>query len=192
MLVPWKKSYDKPQFSSVAQSCLTLCDSMNRSTPCLPVHHQLPQFTHTHVHQVSDAMTNLDSTLKNRDIIFPAKVHIVKAMVFPVVMYGCESWTVKKAEHQRIDAFKLWCWWRLLRVPLKARRSNQSIGKEINLEYSLERLMLKLKLKLKLQFLACWCKELTHWKTLNLRKTESSRGQQKTFGWFNQLNKWVD
>ena len=83
------------------------------------------------------AMTNLDSILKSRDIPFPAKVHIVKAMVFPAVMYGCESWNIKKAEHQRIDAFELWCWRRLLRVPQTARRSNQSILKEISLEYSL-------------------------------------------------------
>ena len=92
-------------------------------------------------------MTNLDSVLKGRDIILPTKVHIVKAMVFPVVTYGCESWTVRKAEHQRIDSFKLWCWRRLLRVPWTARRSNQSILKEINPEYSLEGLMLKLKLQ---------------------------------------------
>ena len=92
-------------------------------------------------------MTNLDSVLKGRDIILPTKVRIVKAMVFPVVTYGCESWTVREAEHQRIDSFKLWCWRRLLRVPWTARRSNQSILKEINPEYSLEGLMLKLKLQ---------------------------------------------
>ena len=92
-------------------------------------------------------MTNLDRILKSRDITLPAKVHLVKAMVFPVVMYGCESWTVKKAEHQKIDAFKLWCWRRLLRVPWTARRSNQSILKEINTEFSMEGLMLKLKLQ---------------------------------------------
>ena len=93
------------------------------------------------------AMTNLDSILKSRDITLPTKVHIVKAMVFPVVMYGYESWTVKKAERQRIDAFELWCWRRLLRVPWTTRRSNQSIVKEISSEYSLEGLMLKLKLQ---------------------------------------------
>ena len=92
-------------------------------------------------------MIKLDNVLKSREITLLTKVHIVKAMVFPVVMYGCESWTVKKAEHQRIDAFKLWCWGRLLRVPWIARRSNQSILREINPEYSLERLMLKLKLQ---------------------------------------------
>ena len=91
-------------------------------------------------------MTNLDSILKSRDITLPAKVCLVKAMVFPVVMYGCERWTIKKAESQRINAFELWCWRRLLRVPWTARRSNQLMLKEISPEYSLERLMLKLKL----------------------------------------------
>ena len=89
-------------------------------------------------------MTNLDSILKSRDITLPTKVHLVKAMVFPGVMYGCESWTIKKAKHQRTDAFELWCWRRLLRVPWTARRSNQSIVKEISPEYSLEELMVKL------------------------------------------------
>ena len=93
------------------------------------------------------AVTHLDSILKSRDITFPTKVHLVKSMVFPVVMYGCESWTIKKAEHRRIDAFELWCWRRLLRVSWTAKRSNQSILKEISPEYSLEGLMLKLKLQ---------------------------------------------
>ena len=92
-------------------------------------------------------MTNLDSIFKSRGITLPTKVHLVKAMVFPVVMYGCESWTIKKAERQRTDAFELWCWRRLLRVPWTARRYNQSILKEMGLEYSLEELMLKLKLQ---------------------------------------------
>ena len=92
-------------------------------------------------------MTNLDSILNSRDIILPINIHIVKAMVFLVVMYRCESWTINKAEHQRIDAFELWCWRRLLRVPWTARRSNQAILKEISPEYSLEGLMLKLKLQ---------------------------------------------
>ena len=92
-------------------------------------------------------MTNIDSILKSRDITLRTKVHLVKAMVFPVVVYRCESWTIKKAEHQRIDVFELWCWRRLLRVPWTARRSNQSIVKEIIPEYSLEGLMLKLKLQ---------------------------------------------
>ena len=104
------------------------------------------------------AMTKLDSILKSGDITLPTKVCLVKVMVFPVVRYGCESWTIKKAERQRIDAFELWCWRRLLRVPWTARRSNQSILKEISPECSLEWLMLKLKL----QYLAIWCKELTH------------------------------
>ena len=99
------------------------------------------------------AMTTLDSILKSRDITLPTKVHLVKAMVFPVVMYGCESWTKKRAECQRIDAFELWCYRRLLRVPCTTRRSNQSILKEISPEYSLEGLMLKLKLQ-KLKLLA--------------------------------------
>ena len=106
------------------------------------------------------AMTNLDSILKSRDITLPTKIHLVKAIVFPVVMYGCESWTIKKAEHQRIDAFELWCWRRLLRVPWTARRSNQSILKEISPEYSLERLMLKLKL----QYFDHLMRRSTHWK----------------------------
>ena len=92
-------------------------------------------------------MTNLDSILKNRDTTLPTRVHLVKVMVFPVAVYGCESWTSKKAEHRRFDAFELWCWRRLLRVPWTARRSNLSILKEISPEYSLERLMLKLKLQ---------------------------------------------
>ena len=92
-------------------------------------------------------MTNLESILKSRDITLPTKFHLVKAMLFPVVMYGCESWTITKAEHRRIDAFELWCWRRLLRVPWTARRSNQSILKKISPEYSLEGLMLKLNLQ---------------------------------------------
>ena len=105
-------------------------------------------------------MTNLDSVLKTRDITLSTKVHLVKGMVFPVVMYGCESWTIKKAECQKIYAFELWCWRRLLRVPWTARRSKQSILKEISPGCSLEGLMLKLKLR----SLAKWCEELTHLK----------------------------
>ena len=105
-------------------------------------------------------MTNLNSILKSRDITLPTKVHLVKALFFPVVMYVCESWTIKKAEHRRIDALELWCWRRLLRVPWNARRSNQSILKDISPGCSLEGLMLKLKLNT----LATWCEELTHWK----------------------------
>ena len=107
-------------------------------------------------------MTNLDSIFKSRDITLPTQVHLVKAMVSPVVMYGCESWTAKKAEHRRIDAFELWCWRRLLRVPLTARRSNKTILKEISPGCSLEGLMLKLKLNT----LATSCEELTHWNRL--------------------------
>ena len=105
-------------------------------------------------------MTNLDSILKSRDITLSTKIHLVKAMVFPVVLYGCESWIIKKAEHRRIDAFELWCWRRLLRVPWTARRTNQSILKEISPSCSLEGLMLKLNSN----SLATWYEELTHLK----------------------------
>ena len=117
-------------------------------------------------------MTNVDSILKNRDIALPTKVHLVKAMVFPVVMYGCESWTIKKGECRRIDAFKLWCWRRLLRVLWTARRSNQSILKEISPEYSLEGLMLKLKLQ---YFGHLMLRTDSFEKTLMLGKIESGR-----------------
>ena len=106
------------------------------------------------------AMTNLDTILKCRDVTFPTKVPLVKAMAFPVVMYGCENWTIKKAECWRIDAFELWCWRRLLRVPFTARRSNQSILKKISPGCSFEGVILKLKLHI----LATWCEELTHLK----------------------------
>ena len=132
-------------------------------------------------------MTNLDSILKSRDITLPTKVHLVKAMAFPVVMYGCESWTIKQAECQRIDAFELWCWRRLLRVPWTARRSNQSILNEIIPGCSLEGLMLKLKL----QYLDHLMKTDSLEKTLMLRKIEGRRrrGRQK-MRWFiyHQLN----
>ena len=118
------------------------------------------------------AMTNLDSILKSRDTTLPTKVRLVKAMVFPVVRYGCESWTIKKAEHQKIDAFELWYWRRLLRVPWTARRSNQSILKEISPEYSLEGLMLKLKLQYFGQLMQ---RTDSFEKTLMLGKIESSR-----------------
>ena len=127
-------------------------------------------------------MTNLDSIFKSRDITLPTKVHLVKAMVFPVVMYGCESWTVKKAECQRIDAFELWCWRRLLRVPWTARRSNQSVLKEINPEYSLKGLMLKLKLQYFVHLM--WRADSE--KTLMLSKTEGRRRR----GW--QRMKYLD
>ena len=122
-------------------------------------------------------MTNLDSILKSRDITLPTKVHLVKAMVFPVVMYGCESWTIKKAEHRRIDAFELWCWRRLLRIPWTAKRSKQSILKEISPEYSLEGLMLKLKLQ---YFGHLMRRADSLEKTLMLEKIEGGRrGQQR-------------
>ena len=132
-------------------------------------------------------MTNLDSILKSRDITLPTKVCLIKAMVFPVVMYGCESWTVKKAEHRRTDAFELWCWRRLLRVPWTARRSNQTIVKEISPEYSLG-----LKLKLKLQYFG-YLMWRTDWleKTLMLGKVEGKkRGmtEDEMVGWHHWLN----
>ena len=131
-------------------------------------------------------MTNIDSILKSRNITLPAKVHLVKAIVFPVVMYGCESWTIKKAEHQWIDAFELWCWRRLLRVPWTASRSNQSILKEISPEYSLEALMLKLKLQ--------YFGHLTHlkrpwcWERLKTGGEGDDRGWD---GWMASLTQWT-
>ena len=128
-------------------------------------------------------MTNPDSILKSRDITLPTEVGLVKAVIFPVVMYGCESWTIKKAEHWKMDAFKLWCWRRLLRVPWTARRSNRSILKEINLEYSLEGLMLKLKLQ---HFGHLMQRANSLEKTLMLRKIEGRRRR----GW--QRMRWLD
>ena len=131
------------------------------------------------------AMTNLDSILKSRDITLPLKVLIVKAMVFLVVMYGCESWTIKKAERGRIDAFELWCWWRLVRVPWTAKRSNQSILKEVSSEYSLEGLMLKLKL----QYFGHLMRRVDSFeKPVMLGKIEGSRrrGQQRMW-WLNGI-----
>ena len=121
-------------------------------------------------------MTNLASILKSRDITLPTKVHLLKAMIYPVVMYGCEIWTIKKSEYQRINAFELWCWGRLLRVPWTGRRSNQSILKEISPEYSLEGLMLKLKLQV-FGYLI--------WRTDSLEKLEGGRS-----GW--QMIRWLD
>ena len=132
------------------------------------------------------AMTNLDCILKGRDITLPTKVRVVKAMVFPVVMYRCESWTIKKAERQRIDAFELWCWRRLLRVPWTARRSNQSILKEISPE--------GLMLKLKLQYLGHWWEELTHWKRPWCWKRLKAGGEgngRKWNGWMASLTRWT-
>ena len=131
-------------------------------------------------------MTNLNSIYKSRDVTLPTKVYLVKAMVFPVVMYGCESWTVKKAEHRKIDAFELWCWKRLLRVPWTARRSNQSILKEISPEYSLEGLMLKLN---------SWPPDVKNWlirKDLDAgqdwRQEEKGMTVDEMAGWHHQLN----
>ena len=136
------------------------------------------------------AMTNLDSMLKSRDITLPTKVRPVKAMIFLVVMYGCESWTIKKAEHQRIDTFELWCWRRLLRVPWTARRSNQSILKEISSEYSLEGLMFKLKL----QYFGHLMVKLTHlkrpwcWERLKAGGEGDDRGWD---GWMASPTRWT-
>ena len=130
----------------VAQLCLTLSDPMDYSLPGSSIH-GIFQARALEWGAIAFSVTNLDSILKSRDITLPTKVPLVKAMVFPVVMYGYESWTVKKAEHQRIDAFELWYWRRLLRVPWAARRSNQSILREISVGCSLERLTLKLKLQ---------------------------------------------
>ena len=134
------------------------------------------------------AMTNLDSIFKSRDITLPTKVCLVKAMFFPVVMYGCESWTVKKAEHQRIDAFKLWYWRRLLRVPWTARRSNQSILKEISPECSLEGLILKLKA----QYFGHLLKNWLIWKDTEAgkdwRREEKGMTEDEIAGWHHRLN----
>ena len=126
-------------------------------------------------------MTNLDTMLKSKDIILPTKIRIVKAMVFPVVTYGSESWTVKKAECWEIDAFERWCWRRLLRAPSTARRSNQSILKEIDSEYHLKGLMLKF------QYLVTWCKQPTHWKRPSCWEKTEGRGEEGIRGW----NVWM-
>ena len=135
-------------------------------------------------------MTSLDSILKSRDIPLPTKVCLVKAIVFPVVMYGCESWTIKKTEGQRIDAFELWCWGRLLRVPWTARRSNQSLLKEISPDYSLEGLMLKLKLQ---YFVHLMRRTDSLEKTLMLGKIEGRRrrGRQR-IGWLDGITDLMD
>ena len=135
------------------------------------------------------ARTKLDSILKSTDISLSMNVHVVKAMIFPVVMYGCEKWTIKEAQHQRIDDFELWCWRRLLRIPWTARWSNQSILKEIKLEYSLEGLMLNQSSNT----LVTWWEELTHWKTLMLVKTEGKRrkGQQR-MSWLDSTTDSMD
>ena len=133
--------------------------------------------------------TNLDSILKSRDITLPTKVHLVKAMVIPVVMYGCESWTIKKAEHQRIDAFGLWCWKTLLRVPWTARRSNQFILKEISPEYLLDGLMLKLKL----QYFGHLMQRIDSFeKTLTLGKIKGRKWRQQRIRWLDGITNSMD
>ena len=133
-----------------------------------------------------EVMTNPDSIFKSRDITLPTKVHLVKAMVFPVVMYGCESWNVKKAERWRIDAFELWCWRRLLRVPWTARRSKQSILKEISPGFSLERLMLKLKL----QYFGHLMRRADSFeKTLRMERLKEGGEGDEMVGWHHQLNR---
>ena len=122
-------------------------------------------------------LTSVDSILKSGDITLPTKVHLVKAMIFPIVMYSCESWAIKKAEHWRIDGLELWCWRRLLRVPWTARRSNQSILKEISPEYSLEGLIWSS------NTLATWCEELTHWKRLWCWEGLGTGGEGDDRGW---------
>ena len=134
-------------------------------------------------------MTNLDSIFKSRDVTLPTKVRLVKAMVFPVIMYGCESWTVKKAEHWRIDAFELWCWRRFLRVSWTARRSNQSILKEISPEYSLEGLILQLNL----QYFGHLMQRMDSLeKTLMLGKIEGKRRRGRQMRWLDGITNWMD
>ena len=139
----------------------------------------LQPWTKRHLLLGRKAMTNLDSILKSRDITLSTKVGIVKAMIFPVVKYECESWTVMNTECHRIDAFELWCWRRLLRVTWIARRANQSILKEINPEYWLEGLILKLKL----QYFGTWCEELTHWKRPWCWQRLKAGGEGDDRGW---------
>ena len=145
-LAPWKENYDKPEHWALSSVMSNSWDPVDCRTPgssiCGIFQTRILEWV-----SISFSMTNLGSILKSRDVTLLTKVHLVKVMVFPVVMCGCESWTIKKAEHQRTDAFELCCWRRLLRVPWTARRSNQSILKEISPEYSLEGLMLKLKLQ---------------------------------------------
>ena len=172
--------------SEVAQSCPTPSDPMDRSLPGSSVH-GIFQAGVLEWGAIASPMTNLDSILKSRDITLPTKVHLVKAMVFPVVKYGRESWTIKKAEHQRIDAFELWCWRRLLRVPWTPRRSNQSILKEIGPDYWLEGQMLKLKLQ---SFGHLICRTDSLEKTLMLGniegREEKGMTEDEIVGWHHQ------
>ena len=160
----WGNSGNSSDFIFLGSKITAYCDCSHELKRCLLLGRKV--------------MTNLDSILKSRDITWPVKVHLVKAMVFPVVMYGCESWTVKKAEHQRIDACELWCWRRLLRVPWTARRSSQSNLKEISPGCSLEGMMLKLKL----QYFGCFMRRVDSLeKTLMLRRImgRGKRGRQR-------------
>ena len=163
----WGNSGNSSDFIFLGSKITAYCDCSHELKRCLLLGRKV--------------MTNLDSILKSRDITWPVKVHLVKAMVFPVVMYGCESWTVKKAEHQRIDACELWCWRRLLRVPWTARRSSQSNLKEISPGCSLEGMMLKLKL----QYFGCFMRRVDSLeKTLMLRRImgRGKRGRQRIRG----------
>ena len=155
----------------------------------IPISFRIFQFIVIHTVKVK-VMTNLDSILTSRDITLPTKFHLVKAMVFPVVIYGCKNWTIKKDEHRRIDAFELWCWRRLLRVPWIARRSNQPILKEISLEYSLEGLMLRLKLQ---YFVHLMQRTDSLEKTLMLGKSQGRRRRgQKRMKWLNGITDSMD
>ena len=168
------------------KECQTLLFGSSKNTEDGDCSHEIKR----HLLFGRKVMTNLDKILKSRDIILQTKVCIVKAMVFPVVMYGCESWTIKKAEPLRIDAFELWCWRRLLRVPWTARRSNQSILKEINPGYSLEGLMLKLKLQ---YFSHLMQRANSLEKTLMLGKIEDrrERGNRGLDGWMAPPTRWT-
>ena len=170
--------------SEVVQSCPTISDPMDCSPPGSSIH----EIFQARVREWG-AMTNLDSILKSRDITLSTKAHLVKAMVFPVVMYGCESWTRKKAERRRIDAFELCCWRRLLRVPWAARRSNQSILKEISPGCSLEGLMLKLKLQYFRQLMQ---RADSLEKTLMLGKIEGKRRGRQGMRWLDGITDSMD
>ena len=170
--------------SEVAQLCPTLSNLMDCNLPGSSVH---GIFQAIGLEWVAIAFSNLDSILKSRFITLPTKVCLVQAMVFPVVMYGCENWTIRKAECQRIDAFELWCWRRLLRVPRTARRSNQSILKEISPEYSLEGLMLKLKLQ---YFGHLRWRTDSFEKTLMLEKIGGEGDSRGRDGWMASLTQW--
>ena len=165
--------------------CFLLGPSVIQHVTCLDPESRGPKFNSFIFRKV---MTNLDSIFKSRDITLPTKVRLVKAIVFLVVVYGCENWTAKKAERQRIDAFGLWCWRRPLRVPWTARRSNQSILKEISSEYSLEGLMLKLKLQ---SFGHLMWRADSLEKTLMLGKIEGNRGNRGWVGWMASLTQWT-